>query len=131
MIICSNLAISFHYLLSTVPTDGGWGNWMPWGACSATCGSGNQTRSRDCDKPAPSNGGKPCNESNTDIRICAMADCSTVPCRLKLNTMFTVFSIIKDSFGFQCHHRWKINFATKKQSFKLQYFSKIYIHFLS
>ena len=31
--------------------DGDWGQWEPWQLCSTTCGSGNQTRSRQCNEP--------------------------------------------------------------------------------
>ncbi|XP_069502497.1 SCO-spondin-like [Ambystoma mexicanum] len=38
-----------------VPTDerycGLWGPWSPWGDCSKSCGSGVQTRKRDCSSP--------------------------------------------------------------------------------
>lgn len=37
------------------PVDGGWSEWS---SCSATCGSGTQTRS--CDSPAAANGGRQC-----------------------------------------------------------------------
>ncbi|KAL5963271.1 Hemicentin-1 [Taenia solium] len=42
------------------PVDGVWGSWSPWSACSSTCGAGLRHRSRKCDSPPPSNGGKPC-----------------------------------------------------------------------
>ncbi|KAI8492359.1 hypothetical protein Bbelb_298120 [Branchiostoma belcheri] len=44
----------------TCPVDGGWGVWTSYGACSATCGAGVESRSRRCDSPAPSAGGKDC-----------------------------------------------------------------------
>ena len=51
----------------TVVVDGGYGEWSEWSECSAACpGSvagyfvGNRTRSRQCDSPAPSAGGRSC-----------------------------------------------------------------------
>eukprot|EP00058_Branchiostoma_floridae_P016888 XP_002602376.1 hypothetical protein BRAFLDRAFT_97997 [Branchiostoma floridae] len=41
------------------PVDGGWSDWVD-GECSVTCGSGTLTRTRDCDNPAPANGGTDC-----------------------------------------------------------------------
>ena len=61
------------------------GSWSPWGqetlgACSVTCGTGKQTvtRTRKCDNPAPSNGGKTCpGESKEEKQQeCKMKDCS-------------------------------------------------------
>ncbi|VUZ55036.1 unnamed protein product [Hymenolepis diminuta] len=42
------------------PADGVWGAWTPWSSCSSTCGAGLRQRTRKCDSPPPSNGGKPC-----------------------------------------------------------------------
>ena len=40
--------------------DGNWGDWSAWTTCSVICGGGNQTRTRQCDKPPPANGGANC-----------------------------------------------------------------------
>ncbi|CAH1774571.1 unnamed protein product [Owenia fusiformis] len=42
------------------PIDGGWDEWSVWGGCSASCGSGSQTRSRSCTNPSPEFGGNDC-----------------------------------------------------------------------
>merc|ERR1711974_480762 len=52
------------------PVDGGWSAYGSWGTCSRTCGGGNQTRSRSCDKPKPSNGGKQCVGNTNETRGC-------------------------------------------------------------
>ncbi len=40
------------------PVDGVWGSWAPWSPCSSTCGAGLRQRTRRCDSPPPSNGGR-------------------------------------------------------------------------
>lgn len=62
-----------------VSVDGGWGDWSQWSACSKTCGSGEKTRSRQCDSPAPSHGGDYClgGVSRTSQRnTCYIRDCT-------------------------------------------------------
>ncbi|EDO46935.1 predicted protein, partial [Nematostella vectensis] len=44
--------------------DGGWGAWTSWSLCSKTCGGAVVTRTRECNSPEPSNGGKPCEPSD-------------------------------------------------------------------
>ncbi|XP_076472602.1 hemicentin-1-like [Babylonia areolata] len=55
--------------------NGGWGNWASWGACSVTCNSGTQTRTRNCDSPAPLNNGAYCSGSDTDSQNCFPVHC--------------------------------------------------------
>ncbi|KAG5878130.1 hypothetical protein JTB14_017219 [Gonioctena quinquepunctata] len=57
------------------PQDGRWGDWTPLGACSRICGTGVQFRSRKCDNPPPSYGGKFCEGLPEEWRICKEADC--------------------------------------------------------
>ena len=42
------------------PIDGGWSMWTKWSSCMAKCGSGLKKRMRECIKPIPKYGGKPC-----------------------------------------------------------------------
>ncbi len=42
------------------PVDGGWSGWQIAGACSQTCGGGIAIKTRQCDNPLPSGGGKYC-----------------------------------------------------------------------
>ncbi len=46
----------------------GWGAWGPYGACSATCGTGSQSRSRSCSTGSP--GSAHCSGSATSSRSC-------------------------------------------------------------
>ena len=46
-----------------------------WADCSATCGSGTQTRTRTCDNPQPSVGGDPCYGKSSETQSCSAASC--------------------------------------------------------
>ncbi|KAG8536291.1 hypothetical protein GDO81_026710, partial [Engystomops pustulosus] len=50
--------------------DGQWGEWQDPSKCSVTCGVGQITQKRLCDKPAPRNGGKYCVGPSTKSIIC-------------------------------------------------------------
>ena len=70
-------------VITTVPmavcaVEGNWGSWTSWSNCSETCEAiGNQTRSRNCDNPAPANNGQYCAGNGTEIIFCdmTMVDC--------------------------------------------------------
>ena len=53
---------------------GGWGNWTKWTKCQF-CGGGEQTRSRECDSPAPLYGGNKCTGPAEESQ-----DCDNEPC---------------------------------------------------
>ncbi|KAL5272728.1 hypothetical protein ACHWQZ_G000802 [Mnemiopsis leidyi] len=57
------------------PVDGQWGHWGRWDQCSEICGGGNQTRTRQCNRPAPRNGGAECVGNDHQSR-----DCNQKPC---------------------------------------------------
>lgn len=57
------------------PVDGVWSEWSVWSQCSETCGPGTQQRTRDCNNPAPSDGGKPCNGSHLESAECNLVSC--------------------------------------------------------
>ncbi|KAL9959837.1 hypothetical protein ACROYT_G033195 [Oculina patagonica] len=58
-----------------VIVDGGFSQWTPWAVCSRSCGGGTSVRTRKCDSPPPSPGGKPCNGSTFETK-----DCNTQLC---------------------------------------------------
>merc|ERR1712203_54200 len=62
--------------------DGGWGEWSQWSKCNAKCPKtgGKQERTRNCDNPAQSNGGKDCAGQNKEEKNCKIK-CSTSPCK--------------------------------------------------
>uniref|UniRef100_A0A0G4FQB4 Apple domain-containing protein n=1 Tax=Chromera velia CCMP2878 TaxID=1169474 RepID=A0A0G4FQB4_9ALVE len=72
--------LRLHYV--DFPTDGAFSNWSSWSACSATCGTGSQVRTRRC--VGQSNGGKDCAELPgvdtskdlyTETRTCQQKEC--------------------------------------------------------
>ncbi|XP_061187138.1 hemicentin-1-like [Saccostrea echinata] len=62
------------------PIDGGWSSWEAWTSCSATCGNGTQSRSRHCNNPTPSDGGKTCTGNTKEQKICHLDQCTGVVC---------------------------------------------------
>ena len=54
--------------------DGGWSKWS-YDDCSVTCGGGSRKKSRFCNNPAPSCGGKKCNGLTVEIE-----ECNEFPC---------------------------------------------------
>jgi len=54
--------------------DGEWSNWSEWDNCTVECGGGNQTRTRTCTNPEPSNGSG-CSGEDTEIQICNDEPC--------------------------------------------------------
>ncbi|XP_056591435.1 A disintegrin and metalloproteinase with thrombospondin motifs 9 isoform X1 [Triplophysa dalaica] len=60
----------------TVPVDGAWGVWSPFGTCSRTCGGGIKTAVRDCNRPLPRHGGKYCVGRRMKFRSCNSEPCS-------------------------------------------------------
>ncbi|KAJ8392175.1 hypothetical protein AAFF_G00077430 [Aldrovandia affinis] len=52
--------------LRTGPTHGSWSCWSSWSACQ----SKKRTRERQCNKPAPLNGGHPCLGRATKTQSC-------------------------------------------------------------
>uniref|UniRef100_A0A8D2KTM3 Hemicentin 1 n=1 Tax=Varanus komodoensis TaxID=61221 RepID=A0A8D2KTM3_VARKO len=65
------------------PEDGNWGTWQPWSACSASCGGGEQTRTRLCSSPPPSNKGRPCPGDESQISRCNAQACPGGPPRTR------------------------------------------------
>ncbi|XP_068081375.1 hemicentin-1 isoform X2 [Anabrus simplex] len=61
------------------PEDGRWSHWSAWSPCSATCGSGNKQRSRECNNPPPRYGGAECRGENLEILQCTLRSCDNIP----------------------------------------------------
>merc|ERR1711953_252238 len=59
----------------TSPTNGGWGSWTSWSESSCCT----KRRSRNCDNPAPSNGGVYCSgDQDQSVSHCVVEDCRPV-----------------------------------------------------
>lgn len=58
-----------------VKQDGAWGSWSKFGSCSRSCGTGARFRTRQCNNPAPSNGGQDCPGVNYEYQLCNTDDC--------------------------------------------------------
>ena len=52
------------------PVNGTWSAPGQWSACSATCGGGTQSRSKNCNNPAPANGGANCTGEASETQAC-------------------------------------------------------------
>ncbi|XP_078059946.1 SCO-spondin-like [Mustelus asterias] len=76
---CSNCSCRNAQLLcsfSACVLDGQFSDWSPWTPCSRSCGGiGHMMRSRDCSKPAPTNGGRDCVGPRIDFKFCPTAEC--------------------------------------------------------
>ena len=59
--------------------DGGWASWEEWTDCSVECDSGSRTRVRECDNPAPQNGGRTCDGDDEEIEGCNEHECPSEP----------------------------------------------------
>ncbi|XP_062505321.1 A disintegrin and metalloproteinase with thrombospondin motifs adt-1-like isoform X3 [Corticium candelabrum] len=57
------------------PLDGGWGTWMSWSTCTATCNGGTQSRSRLCNNPKPQFGGLECPGHGSEDNPCGTSNC--------------------------------------------------------
>lgn len=60
-----------------IVVDGVFGEWSDWTACTAECGGGDQTRSRDCNNPAPNYGGLDCEGAFVECQRCNTDMCPT------------------------------------------------------
>lgn len=57
------------------PRHGSWGKWTPFGDCSRSCGTGVRFRTRKCDSPRPTFGGKLCSGLYEEFTLCNKQAC--------------------------------------------------------
>ena len=65
--------------------DGGFSLWSTWTTCSATCGTGTQSRNRTCTNPVPVSNGLNCTGNYSEATSCKIASC---PGKLRLSVSF-------------------------------------------
>ena len=53
----------------------GFSEWTEWGDCSKECGYGQRSRTRDCDSPAPVQGGPQCDGLSVETKVCYLKKC--------------------------------------------------------
>ena len=53
-----------------ISVDGNWGQWGGWSMCTKTCKQGKQSRTRECNTPAPQHGGKKCDGEAQESQVC-------------------------------------------------------------
>ncbi|XP_048736999.2 sushi, von Willebrand factor type A, EGF and pentraxin domain-containing protein 1-like isoform X2 [Ostrea edulis] len=60
--------------------DGGWSAWSSYSECSASCGVGVKSRSRQCNSPVPDPDGTPCDPAGTTETVSCNTDtCPSCP----------------------------------------------------
>nr|XP_033775017.1 A disintegrin and metalloproteinase with thrombospondin motifs 15 [Geotrypetes seraphini] len=74
--ICMKGLCTENDYISKYGVDGSWGRWSPYGKCSRTCGGGVQLAKRECNNPAPANGGKFCEGLRVKYRSCGLDPCA-------------------------------------------------------
>jgi len=68
--------LKIFVLFPLAAVDGNWGEWSQWSTCTRTCGGGEQQRIRECNNPAPANGGKECEGAfRQRDRLCSYQGC--------------------------------------------------------
>lgn len=65
-ILLVSISLLFYFVSVTISNivllDGGYGEWSKWSECSRSCGRGENLRTRLCNNPTPSGGGKNCSQ---------------------------------------------------------------------
>lgn len=62
----ANLLLPWEIICAGAKADGRWSCWSSWSACRA----GTQERRRECNNPAPQNGGASCPGGKVQTRAC-------------------------------------------------------------
>ena len=88
---CQNCLKEYNNLSTAV--DGGWSEFDDWSECSATCGTGTQTKTRTCTNPPRAHGGADCQGESTETQ-----DCNTQECPGQYNTKFCAHTFMIAKF---------------------------------
>ena len=70
--------------------DGGFSDWSDWSDCSASCGDGDSSRTRECNNPKPAGTGKKCVGETKETKKCNKGACKGIvlPYIATLNLIF-------------------------------------------
>ena len=71
-----------------IATNGVWGSWTPYSSCSKSCGKGYKSRVRECNKPPPLGGGKPCVGHAKETVNCNKDSCSCKKNQISIRYLF-------------------------------------------
>ena len=68
--------------------DGNWGEWGQWSNCGYPCEGekGTKVRERECNNPAPENGGDPCIGDEEEYQTCEFVECVVTTTSLPTTT---------------------------------------------
>ncbi|XP_071100587.1 uncharacterized protein [Haliotis cracherodii] len=66
-------------LCQELVVNGNWGDWSKKTECSASCGGGNRSRSRQCDSPPPDVDGDTCDGASEETEQCNTDACPECP----------------------------------------------------
>ncbi|XP_063693348.1 uncharacterized protein LOC134825137 [Bolinopsis microptera] len=69
----------WHQDPSLKTVNGAWTHFGKWSECSASCGTGTQSRKRSCENPSPLHGGAGCEGDEEETQAC-----NTKPCPVRL-----------------------------------------------
>ena len=67
--------IKLNDLYVCISVNGTWSDWSVYGGCKGRCGTGEQTRTRACDNPAPKWGGADCVGKSKQSTSCELTPC--------------------------------------------------------
>ena len=70
-----SLSVPRFNSMSSITVHGSWSRWVSWSECTVTCGLGSQFRTRTCDDPEPTNGGRSCKGSKKETKTCMPTEC--------------------------------------------------------
>lgn len=68
-------SLKFDWLIVFFTVNGGFSDWSAWDTCTVTCGTGTQTRDRDCTSPEPAYGGTNCAGDFIESQSCDEGPC--------------------------------------------------------
>jgi len=97
----------------------GWTPWLEWTACTSTCGSGTQFRTRSCQNPTVSHFNNSCPGDSRETRACAEFSCKFV------NSLFKENIIPHECIHHTCINllRFKLHFMTS--FLQIQWYRKL------